>query len=134
MARPGAALPHPAGSARGDDAARVRRGLEWHPPVSRPHPKPLVAFAGAIAWPVLCGCPVQQKEATPAWGSAPRWSPPHLRIAFELWRERRKSLFSRTAGVVVPSLHAAIFLMPLAMQAFMPEVAARGSPSSPSRR
>ena len=38
-------------------------------------------------------------------------------IAFELWRERRKSLYSRTAAIVVPCLHAAIFLMPLAMRA-----------------
>jgi diguanylate cyclase (GGDEF)-like protein len=42
-------------------------------------------------------------------------------IALELWRERRKSLYSRTAAIVVPSLHAAIFLMPLAMRAMQPE-------------
>lgn len=47
-------------------------------------------------------------------------------IAYEQWRERRKSLFSRAAGIVVPSLHAAIFLTPLAMQAFLPEVVAAG--------
>jgi diguanylate cyclase (GGDEF)-like protein len=41
-------------------------------------------------------------------------------IAMELSRERRKSLRSRTATIVVPSLHAAIFLMPLGMRAFMP--------------
>ena len=43
-------------------------------------------------------------------------------IAFEIWRERRKSLYSRTAAIVVPCLHAAIFLMPLAMRAFLPEM------------
>ena len=47
-------------------------------------------------------------------------------IAFELWRERRKSLYSRTAAIVVPCLHAAIFLMPLGMRAFLPEVFAAG--------
>ena len=47
-------------------------------------------------------------------------------IAFELRRERRKSLYSRTAAIVVPMLHAAIFLMPLAMQAFLPACFAAG--------
>jgi diguanylate cyclase (GGDEF)-like protein len=42
-------------------------------------------------------------------------------IAFELWRERRKSLHSRTAAAVVPCLHAAIFLVPLGMRAFLPD-------------
>ena len=43
-------------------------------------------------------------------------------IAFELDRERRKSLYSRTAAIVVPFLHAAIFLLPLGMQAFLPTI------------
>ena len=37
-------------------------------------------------------------------------------IAFELWRERRKSLFSRTAAIAVPLMHAAIFVVPIAMK------------------
>jgi diguanylate cyclase (GGDEF)-like protein len=45
-------------------------------------------------------------------------------IAFELGRERRKSLYSRTAAIVVPCLHAGIFLLPLAMRAFLPDVLA----------
>ena len=45
-------------------------------------------------------------------------------IAFELSRERRKSLYSRTAAIVVPCLHAAIFLMPLAIRALTPDVIA----------
>lgn len=45
-------------------------------------------------------------------------------IAYELWRERRKSLHSRTAAIVVPCLHAAIFLMPLAMRTVLPDASA----------
>ena len=41
-------------------------------------------------------------------------------IAIELWRERRRTRYSRAAAVVVPCLHAGIFLMPLAMHAFLP--------------
>ena len=41
-------------------------------------------------------------------------------IAYELRRERRKSLYSRTAATVVPLVHATIFLIPLGMQALLP--------------
>ncbi len=43
-------------------------------------------------------------------------------MAFELGRERRKSLYSRTATMVVPLLHASIFLMPLGLRAWYPDV------------
>jgi len=83
--------------------------------------RPLVAFAGAIAWPVLCDLPgVTEGSAGRIGLGAVLVAAYTFVIAFELWRERRKSLFSRTAAIVVPSLHAGIFLMPLAMQAFMP--------------
>jgi diguanylate cyclase (GGDEF)-like protein len=42
-------------------------------------------------------------------------------IAFELWRERRRSLRSRFAGIAVPLLHEAIFLLPIAMKLALPE-------------
>jgi diguanylate cyclase (GGDEF)-like protein len=42
-------------------------------------------------------------------------------IAIELWRERRRTRYSRAAAIVVPCLHAGIFLMPLAMHAVLPE-------------
>jgi diguanylate cyclase (GGDEF)-like protein len=86
---------------------------------------PIAAFAGAIVWLALCQLP-----------AFPEGSPARIAlgvlvvsvytffIAFELSRERRKALQSRTAAVVVPCLHAAIFLMPLAMRAFTPEVIA----------
>ena len=41
-------------------------------------------------------------------------------IAMELWRERRRTRYSRAAAIVVPCLHAGIFLVPLAMHAFLP--------------
>jgi diguanylate cyclase (GGDEF)-like protein len=41
-------------------------------------------------------------------------------IAMELWRERRRTRYSRAAAIVVPFLHAGIFLVPLAMHAFLP--------------
>jgi len=46
-------------------------------------------------------------------------------IAFDLWRERREPLRSRTGAIVVPCLHAGIFLMPLAMRTFLPSVLAQ---------
>ncbi|MGA7069448.1 MAG: GGDEF domain-containing protein, partial [Pseudolabrys sp.] len=41
-------------------------------------------------------------------------------IAFELWRERHRTRYSRAAAIVVPCVHAGIFLVPLAMRAFLP--------------
>lgn len=86
---------------------------------------PIAAFAGAIAWLILCQLPGLSE------GSNGRIALGAIIvaiytffIAYELWRERRKSFYSRTAAIVVPCLHAAIFLMPLAMQAFLPEVSA----------
>ena len=42
-------------------------------------------------------------------------------IAMELWRERRRTRYSRAAAIVVPCLHAGIFLVPLAMRVFLPD-------------
>ena len=80
-------------------------------------------FAGALAWLLLCQLPTLDE------GSNGRLvlgaivvAAYTLFIAFELWRERRKSLHSRTAAAIVPALNAAIFLMPLAMRAFFPQM------------
>jgi diguanylate cyclase (GGDEF)-like protein len=83
--------------------------------------RPLAAFAGALVWPVLCQMPDagQGTHARISLGALLVAAYTFL-IAWELWRERRKSLYSRAAAVVVPCLHAAIFLMPLAMQRYMP--------------
>jgi diguanylate cyclase (GGDEF)-like protein len=83
---------------------------------------PTAAFAGAILWPVLCQIP-----EIPA-GSRARLIVGAVvaalytfAIAREFWRERRQSLKSRTAGVIVPALHASIFLVPAAMELVAPE-------------
>ena len=87
---------------------------------------PIAIFAGALAWLTLCQIPAVAVDA-------------NLRIAIgaviiaaytfstaiELWRERRKSLCSRTAAVVVPMLHAVIFLSPVAMHTWLPPHAAQ---------
>jgi len=86
---------------------------------------PIAAFAGALAWLALCQLPGF------AAGSPQRAvlgvlvvATYTFFIAFELSRERRKSLYSRTAAIIVPCLHAAIFLMPLAIRSLMPDVIA----------
>ena len=88
---------------------------------------PVGIFAGAIVWLVLCQFPALSigSIARIALGAVVVASYTFF-IAFELWRERRKSLYSRTAAILVPCLHAAIFLMPLAMRAFLPEAFAAG--------
>jgi diguanylate cyclase (GGDEF)-like protein len=82
---------------------------------------PAAAFAGAIAWLILCQIPglSEGSNARIALGAVVIAIYTFF-IAYELWRERRISLYSRTAAIVVPCLHAAIFLMPLAMRAYLP--------------
>ncbi len=82
---------------------------------------PVAAFAGTILWLVLWQLPVLPPDghARMALG-AMVVSTYTFFIAFELRRERRKSLYSRTAAIVVPGVHAAMFLMPLGMQVFLP--------------
>ncbi|HZQ11514.1 MAG TPA: GGDEF domain-containing protein [Pseudolabrys sp.] len=84
---------------------------------------PVGAFAGAAVWLLLCQLPLFAE------GTMPRAvlgilvvAAYTFSIAFELWRERRKSVHSRIAQIVVPCLHAAIFLLPLAILSLMPEV------------
>jgi diguanylate cyclase (GGDEF)-like protein len=82
---------------------------------------PAPMFAGAAVWLL-----VSQAQGMPE-GSAARIafgailvSVYTFFIAYELWSERRKSLYSRTAAIIVPAIHAAIFLIPLAMPALLP--------------
>jgi diguanylate cyclase (GGDEF)-like protein len=88
---------------------------------------PGAALAGAIVWLVLCQLPMlpQGSNARIVLGAVVVATYTFF-IAFELRRERRKSLYSRTAAIVVPSVHAAMFLMPLSMQAFLPANYAAG--------
>ncbi len=87
--------------------------------------RPLGALAGAILWPVLCQLPQagQGTYGRVALGASLVAAYTFV-IAWELWRERRLTLFSRAAAVIVPCLHAAIFLMPLAMPLVLSEGAA----------
>jgi diguanylate cyclase (GGDEF)-like protein len=84
--------------------------------------EPTGTFAGALLWPALCQFPAfaEGTEARLALGAV-LVAAYTFAIAFELWRERRRTLFSRTAGFVVPSLHAAIFLAPMALQVALPQ-------------
>ena len=83
---------------------------------------PLATFAGAILWVILCQAPVfATGESLRIVLAAMIASAYAFFTAFELWRERRKSLHSRSAAVIVPLLHAAIFLIPIALRALSPE-------------
>jgi diguanylate cyclase (GGDEF)-like protein len=84
---------------------------------------PTAAFSGAIIWLGLCQLPAfaaaSNHRVTLSVIIVATYT---FCIAFELNRERRKSLYSRTAAILVPFLHAAIFLLPLGMQAFLPTI------------
>ncbi len=86
---------------------------------------PLANFAGALIWLILAVLPVSPAYGVPriAFGMVVI-AAYTFAIAFELGRERRKTHYSKTAAIVVPFLHAGIFLLPLAMRAFLPEVLA----------
>ncbi|HTQ84037.1 MAG TPA: GGDEF domain-containing protein, partial [Pseudolabrys sp.] len=101
----------------------VACGMIWNG-VRLFHSRPLLpaaTFAGAIGWILLCQLPEISHDSylRIALGAGVIATYTFF-IAFELGRERRKSLYSRTAAVVVPMLHATIFLMPLAMRAWLP--------------
>jgi diguanylate cyclase (GGDEF)-like protein len=83
--------------------------------------RPIAASAGALVWLVLCRFPALHEGSNGriALGAIVVAAYTFF-IAYELWRERRKRLQSRVAAIVVPGLHAAIFLIPLAMRAFLP--------------
>ena len=82
---------------------------------------PVPAFAGAAAWLVVCQLPGMEQGSTGRTAiGAGVIAIYTFFIAYELWRERRVSYYSRTAAIVIPLLHAAIFLMPLALRAYMP--------------
>jgi diguanylate cyclase (GGDEF)-like protein len=82
---------------------------------------PVAIFAGAVVWLVLCQVPALASGsiAHMALGAVVVGGYTFF-IAFEFWRERRHALYSRTAAVIVTALHAGIFVVPLALRAFMP--------------
>ena len=83
---------------------------------------PMATFAVAAAWVGLCQLPGMSESSRQriALGVAVV-AVYTLIIAFELSRERRRSFYSRTAAIAVPSLYAGIFLIPVALQAFLPD-------------
>src|SRR6185437_6024534 len=88
---------------------------------------PAASLAGAVAWLVLCQFPLFAAGGTARTVLGVLVVATYtFFIALELSRERRKSQQSRAAVIVVPCLHAAIFLMPLAIRALMPQVIANG--------
>ena len=80
-----------------------------------------LGFAGALVWLALSHMPViaRSTNGLSLLGAA-LVAFYTFGVAFELWRERRKSHYSRVAAVVVPMLHGAIFLAPIAMKVFLP--------------
>ncbi len=84
---------------------------------------PVAAFAGAIVWVILCQFPVFAPGGNERiMLGAVVVATYTFFIAYELRRERRKSLYSRTAAIAVPGVHAAMFLMPIGMQTLLPGV------------
>jgi diguanylate cyclase (GGDEF)-like protein len=105
--------------------AFVGCGLIWNG-VRRFHGRGLVAagiYAGAAAWLVVSQIPWLQN------GTIAHMALGALIMAFyttavalEFWRERRQSLYSRTGAIMVTALHAGIFLLPLTLRVFLPNV------------
>ena len=82
---------------------------------------PLATFIGAAVWLGLGQIPgVLEDGNGPILGAiiVPFYT---FFIAIELWRERRRTRYSRAAAIVVPCLHAGIFLVPLAMHTLLPD-------------
>src|SRR5204862_5307249 len=50
--------------------------------------------------------------------------------AFELWRERRKTLLRRWPAIFVPMLHGAVFLVPIPLASLLPSEGAMMSLAS----
>jgi diguanylate cyclase (GGDEF)-like protein len=82
---------------------------------------PFATFIGAAVWLGLAQIPGVMEDGNGAILGAVIVPVYTFFIAIELWRERRRTRYSRAAAIVVPCLHAGIFLVPLAMRAFLPD-------------
>ena len=105
--------------------AFVGCGLIWNG-VRRFHGRrlaPVGIYAGALAWIVLDQLPWFENGtiAYMALGAA-IIACYTVAVAAEFWRERRKSLYSRSGAIMVTALHAAIFLLPLTLRVFLPNL------------
>src|SRR5215467_7785306 len=81
---------------------------------------PFATFVGAVLWLGIGQIPGALDDGNGAILGALIVPIYTFFIAVELWRERRRTRYSRAAAIVVPSLHAGIFLVPLAMRAILP--------------
>ena len=82
---------------------------------------PLATFIGAALWLGLAQIPGMMDNGNGEILGALIVPVYTFFIAMELWRERRRTRYSRAAAIVVPCLHAGIFLVPLAMRVFLPD-------------
>ena len=82
---------------------------------------PFATFIGAALWLGLAQIPGMMENGNGEILGALLVPVYTFFIAMELWRERRRTRYSRAAAVVVPCLHAGVFLVPLAMRAFLPD-------------
>lgn len=82
---------------------------------------PLATFIGAALWLGLAQIPGMMDNGNGEILGALIVPVYTFFIARELWRERRRTRYSRAAAIVVPCLHAGIFLVPLAMRVFLPD-------------
>ena len=84
---------------------------------------PLAALSGAALWLMLCQLEGLETGTQARIGlGAAVIGIYGVFIAFELLRERRKAFYSRTAAVLVPCLYAAMFMVPIGMRTFAPDV------------
>ena len=83
---------------------------------------PLAIFSGALIWLVMSSIPgIAESEGGRGILAALIVAAYTFFIARELGSERRKSVYSRTAAITVPILHATIFLLPIAIKTLMPQ-------------
>ena len=76
-------------------------------------------FGGALAWLVCLNLPdVTGAPAEDGVAGAVIIGIYTFCIAFELWRERRKSLISRAAAIAVPLMHAGMFFGPITLRGY----------------
>ena len=84
--------------------------------------RPFAGFAGAAVWLAVSQLPAVGASGTARIAAGVLIAATYtFFIAYELWRERRKSIFSRAAAIIIPAAHAAIFLIPLAVRWFGPD-------------
>jgi len=82
---------------------------------------PLAVVAGALLWLIAMQAPdLANSENARAALAALVVSGYIFCITFEMWRERRKTNYSRLTAIVVPLLHAAIFVVPVAVSTLVP--------------